>query len=379
MLELELEATRTERRRQTRNSVYRYLFFSEIPHSKQEIVSDLSLSLPTVHLNLAELLKAGLLRRAGTQQSTGGRRAMCLTIAENARFAVGVSVTESGLRFMAVNLRMEEIAYMKTQRLEIHEIGDIGRLLADELEIFLDQFGLNRNKLLGVGVTLPAVIDKQRGEIVLAPTLHLKGISLSRITEHIRYRTYVSNDATSGGYAEWFTRPAQNNMAYISLENGVGGAVLLNGAPYEGIHHRSGEFGHMCVEPCGLPCKCGKCGCLEAYCSASRISDDLGITLEAFFEGLERQDPAYLGLWQNLLSHLALGINNIRMSLDCDVVIGGFLSQFMEPYLPLLRQLAADLNTFEANADYIKLCRYPKRASTLGVALHFIQEFVNSI
>ena len=375
----ELEGTITERRRQTRNNIYQYLFYSDTPHSKQDIVSDLSLSLPTVHQNLAELFEAGLIRRAGAAQSTGGRRAMRITIAENARFAVGVSVMESGLRFLAANLQMQEIAYKKTRRIPINEIEDVGSLLAEELEIFLDEYGLNRNKLLGVGITLPGVIDAEKDEIVFAPTLRLKDISLRSITRCLKYPTYVSNDAKSGGYAEWFTQPDQSSMAYLSIENGVGGAVLLKGAPYEGVNRRSGEFGHMCIEPNGLPCKCGKYGCLEAYCSASRISDDLGISLEKFFEGLEQHNSEYESLWQDVLQHLAVGINNIRMALDCDVIIGGFLTQFMEPYLPELRRLAAELNTFESDAEYIKMCRYPKRAITLGVALHFIKEFVDGI
>ena len=374
-----LAETITERRRQTRNSIYQYMFFSDTPHSKQEIATELSLSLPTVHQNLTELIDAGLVRRDGTHQSTGGRRAMRLTIAENAHFAVGVSITEDRLRFLAANLRMQEIAYKRTQRLEINEIDDLGRLLADELEIFLDEYGLNRSKLLGVGIAVPAVIDTVREEIALAPTLHLRDISLHRITQHLKYPLYVSNDATSGGYAEWFTHPAQTSMAYLFLEIGVGGAVLLNGAPYKGDNRRSGEFGHMCIEPNGLLCKCGKCGCLEAYCSTARISDDLGISLEDFFEGLEAQNPSYQALWQDVLYHLAIGINNIRMALDCDVVLGGNMTQFIEPYLPALRHLAASLNTFESSADYIRLCRYPKRASMLGVALHFIQEFMESI
>ena len=62
-----------------------------------------------------------------------------------------------------------------------------------------------------------------------------------------------------------------------------------------------------------------------------------------------------------------------------DVVLGGNLTQFMERYLPELRRLVSALNTFENSADYIKLCRYPKRASMLGVALHFIQEFLEKI
>ena len=369
----------TERRKQTRNNVYQYMFSSNTARSKQDIATDLALSMPTVHQHLTELIDAGLVRRDGTRQSTGGRRAMRLTIAENAYFAIGISIAEGRFRFLAANLRAQEIAFKRTPRLEISQVDDIGRLLADELEIFLDENGLNRSKLLGVGIAVPGVLDAEKEEIVLAPTLHLRGISLRKFTQYLQYPFYVANDATSGGYAEWFTQPAQKCMAYLSLEIGVGGAVLLNGAPYEGVNGRSGEFGHMCVEPGGLPCQCGKCGCLEAYCSTVRISDDLGITIEDFFEGLELQNPTYQALWADVLHHLAIGINNIRVALDCDVVIGGFLTQYLEPYLPELKVQVAALNTFETNADYVKICRYPKRASILGVALHFIKEFVENI
>src|SRR5699024_527037 len=76
----------TERRRMTRNSIYRYLYAAPEGRSKQDIADDLALSLPTVHQNLTELLKAGLVRTDGMSESTGGRRAMRLTVAENARF-----------------------------------------------------------------------------------------------------------------------------------------------------------------------------------------------------------------------------------------------------------------------------------------------------
>ena len=374
-----LEGTITERRRQTRNSIYQYLFFSEGAHSKLEIASDLSLSLPTVHQNLTELIEAGLVRRDGTYQSTGGRRAMRLTIAEYAHFAVGVSITDSGLYFLAVNLRMQEIAFKKTQKLTMSEVDDVGRLLADELEVFLDEFGLSRNKLLGVGVTLPGVLDIEKGVVSLSPTLHLKNIGLSNITAYLKYPSYVSNDANSAGYAEWFASPEQSNMAYLFLESGVGGAVLLNGAPYFGVNQRSGEFGHMCIVPNGRQCNCGKYGCLEAYVSTGRISEELGITVEQFFEGLQNNNSEYEALWQDVLDHLAVGLNNIRMSLDCDVVIGGYLTQFIAPWLPELKKRTAALNPFETGADFIRMCRYTKHAGTFGVALYFIKEFIESI
>ena len=374
-----LDGPITERRRQTRNSIYQYLFSSETSHSKLEISSDLSLSLPTVHQNLTELMEAGLIRRDGTFQSTGGRRAMRLTIEESARFAVGISITDNGMFYIVTDLKMREVAYKKVGYLPA-DMGDpLGRVLSEELERFLDENNLNRERLLGVGITLPSAINVEERQAILAPSLHLKDFRLDDITKYIPYPFAVSNDATSAGYAEWFSAPEQRNMAYLFLESGVGGAVLLNGAPYGGVNQRSGEFGHMCLVPQGQLCKCGKRGCLEAYVSTSRISDDLGITAKTFFEELDRGREDYRALWLEILSYLAIGINNIRMALDCDVVLGGFLTQYMKPWLPELWRMTADLNPFETKADYIKLCRYPKRAGALGAALYFIKGFVEGI
>ena len=83
----------TERRRLTRNQIYQYIY--KAPGcSKQEIADSLNFSMPTVHQNLNELTQAGLVRIDGVGESTGGRRPLQLTINENARFSVGVSVTD---------------------------------------------------------------------------------------------------------------------------------------------------------------------------------------------------------------------------------------------------------------------------------------------
>lgn len=374
----ELTETITERRRMTRNSIYQYLYASPVPRSKQEIASHLSLSLPTVHQNLNELLEAGLVEPGGLQQSTGGRRATGLTAAANARFAVGVSLTQNHIRFLAENLHMEEIAYQKTPLRKTPRHEELGRQIAVGLESFLDQAGLDRQKLLGVGIAVPGIFNAQGDQILLAPTMQLHGVSTAQLTSALPYPHFVCNDATAGGYAEWFAQDSRESIAYLSLENGVGGALLLDGAPYNGTNGRSGEFGHICVEPGGLACKCGKRGCLEAYCSAARVSDDLGISLQDFFDGLAH-NAAHRALWQDYLQHLAAGINSIRMILDCIVVIGGVMTPYLAPYLPRLHELAAELNPFEGSAEYIRLCRHPRRATLLGVALHFIQDFIRSL
>ena len=373
-----MNETPSAQRQSARNRIYQYLYHTKEFCSRQTLSQDIGISMPTVYQNLSNLMAEGLVSYSGEQQHTGGRKATGLRIVPDARISIGISITENRLRMSATDLLLQEIAYRKiSYHVPIGQPGFVA-LLAQELEHFLDDNGLDRSRLLGVGITLPGIVSPDEKKILLAPTLQLKDVSLADLF-NLPYPIYIENDATSGGYAEWFTRGTPCNMAYLSLENGVGGALLIDGAPYGGDGRRSGEFGHICVEPGGLLCNCGKRGCLEAYCSARRISDDLGITLKEFFARVEQHLPEYEALWADLLRHLAIGINNIHMILDCDVVLGGFLTDFFQPYLPLLQQYVASGNTFEHNADFLHLSVLRKHTAALGASFHFIRKFVQEV
>ena len=379
---MDMDSGLTDRRRQTRNNVYRYIYDAKGFCSRQSLARELGLSLPTVYQNLSDLMSAGLVQDSGEQQPTGGRKASGLSIVAGARVAVGVSVTEHRLRLVAADLSLNELAYQEVDNLPIASFADMGERLSQVLEEFLDRFSIDREKILGVGIALPAVMAPDSRFITAAPTLRLKDTSLEGLTELIPYPTYVENDATSGGHAELFVRESRQNMAYLSLENGVGGAILFAGAPYVGDNRRSGEFGHMCVEPGGLRCTCGRLGCLEAYCSPRRIRTAFGIPLEEFFPKMERRGPEhveYEELWDNMLRHLAIGVCNLRMALDCDVVLGGFLSEFLAPYLPRLEEDVAGITPFEDDTGYLQLSTLRRHTVPLGVALHFIVDFLERI
>jgi len=362
-----------------RSRIFRALYDSRGFCSKQTLASGCAVSMPTLYQNLNELMEAGLVRYSGEERSTGGRRAQGLEIVPDARLALGVSVTGHHLRLSAVDLNLNELAYRKADfDLAAHLAGE-DQAMAGLIEGFLDDYQIDRAKLLGVGITIPGLISPDESRITLAPTLGMKNAPLSPLTGGIPYPVHVENDGTASGHAESFARRQQENLAYLSLEDGVGGAVLIGGLPYTGSGSKSGEFGHICVEPGGLPCSCGRRGCLEAYCSASRIESAFGVSLEDFFRGVEEHRPEYETLLYDLLRHLAVGINNIHMVLDCDVVLGGFLSEYLQPYLPALRQYVTAGNPFMENADFVQMSRLPRHITTLGAALYFVRQFVASI
>ena len=109
---------------------------------------------------------------------------------------------------------------------------DYSAFLAAQLERFLDENGVERGKLLGVGVSLAGVISAESRSILFAPTLALRDVPFSQLLQAIPYPTRLENDGTCGGFAEWFSSPGTRNIAFLSIEDGVGGSVLVNGAQF---------------------------------------------------------------------------------------------------------------------------------------------------
>lgn len=374
-----LTVTPTDRRRRTRSSIYHYLYTAPSPRSKQQIANDLNLSLPTVYQNLSELLEAGLIDYTGAQRSSGGRPARQLSVIPDARLSVGISITVHRLRFILTDLKCSQRGFKDMHHTHALEEDGYDAFLAAELESFLNEQQVDRSRLLGVGVTIAAMLSPDGQDILFAPTLGMYHVPLSRLLNKIPYKVYPENDGTSGGFGEWFSSPSDTSIAFLSLEDGVGGAVLVNNAPFTGCNNRSGEFGHMCVEPGGLACACGNSGCLEAYCSAMRLSDQLGITLREFFAGVDAGNERYRALLDDYLMHLAIGIHNIRMVLNCDIVIGGFMSTFLEPYMPYLRRFLKEYDQFDADSSYLRLSRHGKYAALMGCAFYFVKDFLDEI
>lgn len=368
-----------DRKRATRNSIYHYLYNSKEFCSRQILANELGLSLPTVYQNLSELMELGLVCITDEKLSTGGRRVEGLSIVEDARFAIGVSISDDALRISAADLRLNELAYKKVTMRHSENYIAYAQRLRTELDCFIDELEIDRGRLLGVGIAFPGIVSKDGMTLEYAPTLGLKNVSLKELGSELPYEIHIENDANCGGGTERFARDGKENIAYLSIEEGIGGAVFTNGMPYFGDNHRSGEFGHICVEPGGLRCSCGRQGCLEAYCSSRRISTDIGITIEEFFDGIQNRNVDYYMKWESYLYHLASGINVIRMVLDCDVVLGGFMTEYLADSMPRLGEYLAALNSFERSSDYLHLSRQRKHAIPMGATLYFITKFLDEL
>lgn len=371
------QSTNMEVKKNNRNYIFRYICKHGVV-SNPDISYAVKMSLPTVTQNTKELIGRGLVEETGELESTGGRRAKGLTVAANAKLAVGLDITKNHIGLILTNLTGEILRYNRIF-LPFSDGEDYYLTVNDRLEEFLDEASADREKLLGLGISFPGIVDLDRELIVHSHILGVDSVPFASVSRFFAYPCYFLNDANAGAYAEGIRSESMERFFYISLSNTVGGALFDNDELIQGKGFRCGEVGHMTVVPDGEPCYCGKQGCLDAYCAAVYLSDAADGKLERFFAGLGRGEEAFRKVWDRYTDYLAIAVNNIHMILDCDIVLGGYVGSFARGHIQEIREKVSKRNTFAEDGTFIKSCNYKTGAAALGAALKVIELFIEEI
>jgi len=343
--------------------------------SQMELTQRLALSWPTILQNVKELVELGLVREDGVYESTGGRKARAYAPVRDARAALGVELARDHVSVVLTDLGGTLLRQVRAAlRFSTEDV--YFKYLGGLLQRFAETNGVT-DRVLGVGISLPGVVDEERGLLRESRALELRNVSLSLFSSHISWPCRFLNDASAAGLAEAYG--SSGDLVYLSLDDTVGGAILRDGELCLGSRLRAGAFGHTTLVPGGLRCYCGKDGCLDAYCSAKRLSDCSGGDLSAFFEALQAGDPEKRQAWREYLEYLSIAVNNLHTVFDCDVVVGGAAGAYLKEFGELLRALLAERNPFELDASYLKYCRYPQEAAAVGAALAQVKRFIETL
>ena len=346
--------------------------------SRQDIVSSLHLSLPTVTQNLTELMEEGLVVECGSIGNTGGRRARSYTANRYARTAIGLDITKNHISVAAVDMKGELIAHQRV-RYSFARTDEYARKLADMVEWVIGESQIDRESILGVGIGVPGLVSEDHERVTYGETLNFTGAEKEEFTKYIPYPAALYHDVYAACFAETWKDKDVRNIFYMMINSSLGGAIYINNQLYSGDTTRSGEIGHIPLVPNGRRCYCGKLGCVDAYCSTSLLSSLTDGNLGAFFALLDQGDAKAREVWNEYLGHLATAVNVVRMMLDCDVILGGYIGEFIDAYVDELRDLVAEKNPFDENSDYLLPCKCKTAAVATGAALDYISTFINRI
>lgn len=363
-----------EKKNVTKSKIVNYIINHKAT-SKVELSKDLNISMPTVLSNVKELLAGGIVIETGEYESTGGRKAKKISINPAYRYAVGIRITAKHIGFVLVNMKYEIEKYERI-RLEFSTNTSYYSKIREELEAFLKDVE-NRERILGIGISIPGIVNLENRMLVKSHALQLENYSLNFLEQVFSLPVYFENDANAAMRAEDLNR--YKNALYLSLNNTLGGAFCIDGKLILGENQKAGEFGHIILVPGGKQCYCGKRGCVDVYCAASALTDDTSQTLEQFMQQLEERKESAQQVWQEYLEYLAVLISNLRMAYDMDIILGGEVGGYLSDYMIPLEEKVMKYNGFDHDARYLKICSYKREASAVGVAKYFLQEFIKDI
>lgn len=336
------------------------------------------MSLPTVTQNLKELQERDLIIETGLFESTGGRKAKAIAYNSVAKYAIGLDITRNHVGIVLIDLSGKVIKNLRMQYPFVNSkeyFERVGNFVKD----FIDDCKIESSKILVVGIALPAILSADKQTVNYATIIDFNGGSVKSFSEFIPYPCILSNDANAAGFAELWDEGNIENVVYLSLNNSVGGSIIIGKNIYSGQNQRSGEFGHMTIVPNGRTCYCGQKGCVDAYCSAKILSDSTNGNIAEFFRLLRLNSKIQKALWEEYVTHLAVTINNLRMLYDCNVILGGYAGAYMDEYIEYLRELVSRRNTFEVDGKYLHVCKYKLEATAVGAALQHVVSFINNV
>lgn len=372
-----INITNIEVKKDNRNRIFRYICKCE-KVSNPDISYELKMSLPTVTQNTKELIERGLIEEVGELQSTGGRRAKALSVIADSRLAIGLDITKNHVSLILTNLIGSVLKYNRFYH--PYDKGDEYYYEVNKkLGLFLEESGADREKILGIGISLPGIVDLEKDMITDSHALGVEYITFASVSRFFSYPCYFLNDANAGAYAERIHLDASKRFFYLSLSETVGGAIFSDNELIQGKNFRCGEVGHMTIVPDGEECYCGKKGCMDVYCSAKQLCQSTDGKLESFFSDLDAGTKYAVDKWGNYTTYLSVGINNIHMVLDCDIILGGYVGSYLGKHIQDIRQKVEQRDTFSEESTFIRASHYKVDAAALGAARKVIETFIEQV
>lgn len=223
---------------------------------------------------VSNLLERGLIDESGTGESSGGRRPVLLELKPSSYFSVGVDVDTGNLNLILMDITGNTIGECFEKLPANIGFKDVMAKTDALIKKLLQQHQIGIDKLLGIGISVPGLVDVDKGEIILAPNLGWRNASIRESLPGFKdIPVFLENEAMASAVAENWIGSCQGtpNFICINIKSGIGAGIFVNGRLYRGASGSAGEIGHIFVDEAGARCACGNYGCLETMASITHI------------------------------------------------------------------------------------------------------------
>jgi len=254
------------------------------PISRADLARRMEVARAAVTPLVEDLIAEGVIWEGEQVIAPRGRRPTMLYVRTRDRMVVAVDVRFRRTSMMLSDFEGRELA-LETFGTPLEPDALVAEL-GPRIHRLLRSHGVEQCE--GVGLVVPGMVDRRTGRILNSPPLGWRNVDLrNMLAEATGLRVFIENSAIACALAHMWLRPAgavaTDNFVYVSVSDGVGAGVVVNGEVLRGHRETAGEFGHVPLSLDGPHCMCGLRGCWEAYTS--------NIATRARYLGLEASMP----------------------------------------------------------------------------------------
>jgi predicted NBD/HSP70 family sugar kinase len=370
--------------------------------SRAGLTARTRLSPTTVSSLVDELIDLGLVYERGPAETAGsGRKPVMVSVNPGGGFFASAELTRDGFDLALYDLNCKELGRSSER---VVRYSAIGVRLIRAAEQLMSVCGLEEQRLNGICIGAPAIIDPERMVVVVSTVLPMKPgkdfiVELRSRFPGIPIR--LENESGLRCYAEmeYGAVTGIRDLLFIDIDIGIGSALILDGRLYRGSSGQAGEIGHVSIDYNGPVCACGNKGCLELMANMpslirrvvsgmekgkpSVIGELTGgetsrVDLETIRRAAERGDPIVCHALDETARLLASGINSVLNVLNPQaIVIGGKMAELGKALFdPLEAHLARIALQPASGSRGVHRSSLSGDAATLGGARLLLDEYL---
>jgi predicted NBD/HSP70 family sugar kinase len=297
------------------------------PISRADLARASGLQRSTISLIIEGLIAESWVIEGPTGRLPRGRRPTFLRLNDE-RVIIGVDIRPS-MTTVALADANGKFTFQEAARTEADPAVAIEGLIASIRKIM---GACGTRKIEGVGISVPGRFNPTTDRRVFAPTLKWRDVDIrGPIAAATGLEVVLENAANACVLAAaWFDHIGENqNTVVVTVSEGIGTGLLVNGELVRGLSGMAGEFGHVPVDPTGPVCGCGSRGCWEVFASnraALRYygeagAEESGLSFVDLLSRADHGDSRAVTALETMAHHLGRGMRMFVAGLSPERII----------------------------------------------------------
>jgi len=206
----------------------------------------------TIVYILRSLKKEGLIQvsRIGNSSSMGGKPPTLWQLRSDKGVIIGLEIIPKEIRTTIIDFSNSIIYQEKRQSLGKIGGEEIEAVIRNYIHSLVDEQNIPRDKIIGIGLALPGLVDSKNGIIHYSKSLEMRNVPLqNQLQENLGLPIIIANDANAGALGvKWYPNSLETlpeSIVYLTINEdffSIGAGLIIGHKLYDGSSGTAGEI-----------------------------------------------------------------------------------------------------------------------------------------